>query len=173
MTLKIAPHSHPPRFAKRRKMCRSSSADRRQHIRKGPKYQGVLEPQKRTLHTISNPDPSTTWVHLRIPLEPHNFITFPRHLQPFPAKIRPRFCRTTIHLGQLNKKGMRNRASCVKVKLPHQTFRKETIFLMSKSITQDMAYRQSLMKYAEKYGVSRASRKYNKSRSYIYSDPIN
>ena len=39
---------------------------------------------------------------------------------------------------------------------------------MSKSITQDMAYRQSLMKYAEKYGVSRASRKCNKSRSYIY-----
>ena len=39
---------------------------------------------------------------------------------------------------------------------------------MSKSITQDMAYRQSLMKYAEKFGVGRASRKYNKSRSYIY-----
>ena len=39
---------------------------------------------------------------------------------------------------------------------------------MHKSITQDMAYRQSLMKYTEKYGVSRASRKYNKSRSYIY-----
>ena len=39
---------------------------------------------------------------------------------------------------------------------------------MSKSITQDMAYRQSLMKYAEKYGISRASRKYNKNRSYIY-----
>lgn len=39
---------------------------------------------------------------------------------------------------------------------------------MSKSIIQDMAYRQSLMRYAEKYGVSRASRKYNKSRSYIY-----
>ena len=35
---------------------------------------------------------------------------------------------------------------------------------MSKSITQDMAYRQFFMKYAEKYGVSRASRKYNKSR---------
>ena len=31
-----------------------------------------------------------------------------------------------------------------------------------------MAYRQSLMKYAEKFGVSWASRKYNKSRSYIY-----
>ena len=39
---------------------------------------------------------------------------------------------------------------------------------MNKSITQDMAYRQSLRKYPEKYGVSRASRKYNKSRSYIY-----
>ena len=39
---------------------------------------------------------------------------------------------------------------------------------MRKSITQDMAYRQSLMKYAEKYGVNRASRKYNKGRSYIY-----
>ena len=36
------------------------------------------------------------------------------------------------------------------------------------SITQDMKFRQSLMKYVEKYGVSRASRKYNKSRSYIY-----
>ena len=39
---------------------------------------------------------------------------------------------------------------------------------MSKRITQDMAYRQSLMKYAENYGVSRASRKYHRSRSYIY-----
>lgn len=39
---------------------------------------------------------------------------------------------------------------------------------MSKSITQDMRYRQSLMQYAAKYGLSRASRKYNKSWSYIY-----
>ncbi len=36
------------------------------------------------------------------------------------------------------------------------------------SITQDMKYRQSLIHYAQKYGVSRAGRKYNKSRSYIY-----
>ncbi len=36
------------------------------------------------------------------------------------------------------------------------------------SVTQDMKFRQSLMNYAEKYGVSRASRKYNKTRSYIY-----
>lgn len=39
---------------------------------------------------------------------------------------------------------------------------------MNKSVTQDMAYRQSLMKYATKFGVSKASRKYNKGRSYIY-----
>lgn len=31
-----------------------------------------------------------------------------------------------------------------------------------------MRYRQSLMQYAEKYGVSQASWKYNKARSYIY-----
>ena len=31
-----------------------------------------------------------------------------------------------------------------------------------------MKFRQSLMKYSEKYGVKRASRKYNKCRSYIY-----
>ena len=39
---------------------------------------------------------------------------------------------------------------------------------MSKSITQDMGYRQCLVKYTEKYGVGRASRKYNRARSYIY-----
>jgi hypothetical protein len=37
-----------------------------------------------------------------------------------------------------------------------------------KKITQDMKYRQSLMRYVDKYGVSLASRKYNKTRSYIY-----
>jgi len=31
-----------------------------------------------------------------------------------------------------------------------------------------MKYRQSLMNYAKKHGVSRASRKYNRNRSYIY-----
>ena len=36
------------------------------------------------------------------------------------------------------------------------------------SITQEMKYRQSLLTCAQKYGVSRASRKYNKIRSYIY-----
>ena len=45
---------------------------------------------------------------------------------------------------------------------------KGSAHLCMKSITQDMKYRQSLMLYAKKYGVSRASRKYNKGRSYIY-----
>ena len=36
------------------------------------------------------------------------------------------------------------------------------------TVTQDMKYRQSLMNYAKKYGVARASRKYNKGRSYVY-----
>ena len=36
------------------------------------------------------------------------------------------------------------------------------------SITQDMRYKQSLMEYARKHGVKKASRKYNRARSYIY-----
>jgi len=35
-------------------------------------------------------------------------------------------------------------------------------------ITQDMKFRQSLLSYAQKHGVSKASRKYDKCRSYIY-----
>lgn len=37
-----------------------------------------------------------------------------------------------------------------------------------RSITQEMKYRQSLITYARKHGVERASRKYNRARSYIY-----
>jgi len=37
-----------------------------------------------------------------------------------------------------------------------------------KNITQDMKFRQSLLNYAQKHGVSKAARKYNKSSSYIY-----
>ena len=36
------------------------------------------------------------------------------------------------------------------------------------TITQDMKYKQSLMKYAASHGVSKASRKYNRARSFIY-----
>jgi transposase len=36
------------------------------------------------------------------------------------------------------------------------------------TITQEMKYRYSLVNYALKYGVSKASRRYNRARSYIY-----
>ncbi|MGI6635983.1 MAG: DDE-type integrase/transposase/recombinase [Christensenellales bacterium] len=36
------------------------------------------------------------------------------------------------------------------------------------SITQDMRYRQSVMEFALRHGVSRASRRHNRVRSYIY-----
>ena len=36
------------------------------------------------------------------------------------------------------------------------------------TITQDMLYRLSLLKYAEKYGVSRAAARYKTNRQYIY-----
>ena len=36
------------------------------------------------------------------------------------------------------------------------------------SISQDMKYLYSLMKYIEKHSVAQASRRYNKGRSYIY-----
>ena len=35
------------------------------------------------------------------------------------------------------------------------------------NVTQDMQYRYAMMRYAEKYGVARTGRKYNKRRSYI------
>ena len=66
------------------------------------------------------------------------------------------------------RKKQKDAATSVKVELSHQHNREEATSFMNKSITQDMAYRQSLMKYAEKYGISPTSRKYNKSRSYIY-----
>lgn len=36
------------------------------------------------------------------------------------------------------------------------------------SITQDMKYRLSLIKYAERYGVTKAAVKYKTNRQYIY-----
>jgi len=62
---------------------------------------------------------------------------------------------------------MRNESASVIVKLPHKTVRRRQSFLMN-TITQDMKYRHSLVSFSLKYGVSKASRKYNRSRSYIY-----
>lgn len=39
---------------------------------------------------------------------------------------------------------------------------------MNNSITQEMKFRQAVLKYAEKNSAAKASRRYNKSRSYIY-----
>ena len=36
------------------------------------------------------------------------------------------------------------------------------------SVTQDMRFRQSLLKYSEKYGVTKAAIKYKTNRQYIY-----
>ena len=36
------------------------------------------------------------------------------------------------------------------------------------SVTQDMRYHQSLLKYSEKYGVTKAAIKYKANRQYIY-----
>ena len=57
--------------------------------------------------------------------------------------------------------------SWVIVKLPYQTSPKGDHIPHEQEYTQDMAYRQSLMKYAEKYGVSRASRKYIKNLHFL------
>ena len=62
---------------------------------------------------------------------------------------------------------MKDKARCGIVELQHTNKPKGALPFMN-SITQDMRYRQSLMEYTRKYGVARASRKYNKSRSYIY-----
>jgi hypothetical protein len=35
-------------------------------------------------------------------------------------------------------------------------------------ITQDKKFRQALLKYAEKYGVTEAARKYKTTRQYVY-----
>ena len=40
--------------------------------------------------------------------------------------------------------------------------------LMATTVTQEAKYRQSLVLYAKKNGVSKASRKYNRARSVIY-----
>ena len=71
-------------------------------------------------------------------------------------------------MDKIKKKEKRDRQKSDRIKLPTNTNQKGSLSLMN-SITQDMKFRQSLMNYAKKYGVSRASRKYNKSRSYIYS----
>ena len=76
--------------------------------------------------------------------------------------------RSTIDIGQRVKKGSRKRRNRIRWSY-HTTSRpKGCANSCMNSVTQDMKYRQSLIHYAQKHGVSKASRKYNKGRSYIY-----
>ena len=59
------------------------------------------------------------------------------------------------------------RAKSVTVKLPHQKATRRLSIAMN-SVTQDMKFRQSLLKYSRKYGVTKAAIKYKTNRQYIY-----
>ena len=59
------------------------------------------------------------------------------------------------------------RVKCVTVKLPHKKATRRLSIAMN-SITQDMKFRQSLLKYSQKYGVTKAAIKYKTNRQYIY-----
>ena len=54
------------------------------------------------------------------------------------------------------------------VSLFRQTTNERKCKSLMATVTQDMKYRQSLICYAEKYGVAKVSRKYNRARSTIY-----
>ncbi len=57
--------------------------------------------------------------------------------------------------------------SCVTVKLLRQNRQEDQPFVMNK-ITQDMQFRQSLLRYASKYGVTKAAIRYKVNRQYVY-----
>ena len=81
---------------------------------------------------------------------------------------RGKYCRTTIHIGQARRKRMKDSHKSVVVSLLKRTMIERKCKSLMARVTQDMKYRQSLMCYALKYDVSRASRKYNRPRSSIY-----
>ena len=56
--------------------------------------------------------------------------------------------------------------TCITVKLLEQNRQEYESFVM-KTVTQTILYRQSLMKYSEKYGVTKASIRYKTNRQYI------
>ena len=53
------------------------------------------------------------------------------------------------------------------LKLSRQTNQRKALFAM-KTITQKMKFRESMLRYAEKNGVTKASIKYNVNRQYVY-----
>ena len=78
------------------------------------------------------------------------------------------YCRITIDVLQSRIKRKTNGSSCGTVKLLRQNIhRKGNAFVMN-TVTQPMQFRQSLLKYAEKHGVTKAAIKYNVNRQYVY-----
>ena len=82
-------------------------------------------------------------------------------------KFTSHHCSVTIYVLQKDKKQVTNGKSCVTVKLQYKTDRRMNKFVM-KTVTQTILYRQALIKYAEKYGVTKASIRYKTNRQYIY-----
>ena len=62
---------------------------------------------------------------------------------------------------------MTNGKSCVTVKLLRQNRQEDQPFVM-KTVTQTMRYRQALIKYSLKYGVTKAAIRYQTNRQYVY-----
>ena len=62
---------------------------------------------------------------------------------------------------------MTNGKSCVTVKLRTKKEREDQPFVM-KPVTQAMLYRQALIKYSLKYGVTKAAIRYKTNRQYVY-----
>ena len=62
---------------------------------------------------------------------------------------------------------MTNGKSCVTVKLLIQNRQEDQPFVM-KTVTQTMRYRQALIKYSLKYGVTKAAIRYKTTRQYVY-----
>ena len=66
-----------------------------------------------------------------------------------------------------NEKRKRKNLSCVKLSSPQTTPNSRRSSVMS-TITQDLLFRLSLIRYAEKHGVTKAAVKYHINRQYIY-----
>ena len=57
--------------------------------------------------------------------------------------------------------------TCITVKLLEQNRQEYESFVM-KTVTQTILYRQALIEYSEKYGVTKAAIRYKTNRQYIY-----
>ena len=58
--------------------------------------------------------------------------------------------------------------ACIKVELSRQIRKAGAALFAMDKITQTMQYRQSLIRYAEKYAVTKAAIRYRTNRQYIY-----